>query len=116
MSLTYTVDWTSTETAFMLGWPDYLLLFSIMIYLPVWSWWSGRILRARLEAGDNRARIKDYVTTIIQLWLITGAVLVIWLGAGRPVSLLGLTLPFTWTALGILAGVLLLSTALLWMA
>jgi membrane protease YdiL (CAAX protease family) len=57
-----------------------------------WSWRG----RARLETGEARARLRFYRQSLVELWLLTPAVLVWWFWSGRTITQIGLGVPGGW--------------------
>jgi membrane protease YdiL (CAAX protease family) len=73
---------------------DHLLFVLIAALYPLYStfvWY--RRLRPRLEAGRTGALVRFYGETVIELWLLTAAVLSWWFWAGRTSDAIGLGIP-----------------------
>lgn len=84
----------------MPGHLDYALVALFAVFGPIWSYFVywPRFLR-RVAAGDPRARLRLYRQTILELWLLTAAVAVLWIVFARPLDALGLRLPGGWRLL-----------------
>lgn len=86
---------------------DLVLLLVLFVVMPLYGVRSLRKLRARLAAGHEAPRIREYVTTIAVQWALVAATLVVWSISGRPLTALGLTFATgTWSWLGIGLGLL----------
>ena len=73
---------------------DHLLVTLIAVAYPLYFMmdWYRRI-RPQLETDGTNARSRFYRRSMIELWLLTPAVLWWWLGSGRSISALGLGVP-----------------------
>jgi hypothetical protein len=73
---------------------DHLLFALIALAYPLYStldwYWRGR---PRLETGEPRARLRFYRQSMIELWLVTLAVLSWWFWSGPTVTDVGLGVP-----------------------
>lgn len=76
---------------------DHLLVALIAVAYPLYftlDWF--RQLKHGLQTGGARSRVRFYRQTMIELWLLTAAVLGWWLWSGRTVSTAGLGVPAGW--------------------
>lgn len=73
-----------------LGLFDHLIFLVLAVVFPLDGRYRFRALRAANAAGDPNARMRSYRLILIQEWLATAVVLVIWLVLGRGLSSLGL--------------------------
>jgi len=74
------------------GMVDNIAVAFLTAALPIWGVWEHRRLHAWLAAGVKDARIKAYAIIMTVEWVLTIAVLGIWLGNGRALSDIGLGL------------------------
>ena len=95
---------------------DFGLFVLIGVGLPVWSYVSHRVFKARLARGDADVRWRSYNETLMVLWGSTVAVLGVWLATGRPFAELGLAPATGWAAHGALALAVVGSVAFAWQA
>jgi membrane protease YdiL (CAAX protease family) len=81
----------------MPGWLDIALvpLFAAVWPLLEYFYLWPRHVRA-VDAGDVNARSRAYVRTFWEEWLLAAAVLAVMLSAGRPLSVLLLSVPHGW--------------------
>jgi membrane protease YdiL (CAAX protease family) len=75
---------------------DHLLGLCLTLALPLVGAWQFRRLKARLAAGEPDARVRQYRLAVAEGVLLTGAVLSLWVGLGRPWELLAPTVPGAW--------------------
>lgn len=78
----------------MPSWGDHLLAALVAVAYPLgftWDW--HRRLRAQLETGGADARSRFYRRSMVELWLLTLAVVSWWLWSDRSVSEVGLGVP-----------------------
>lgn len=76
--------------------PDIILVVIILIAMPIEAELSIRYLRPRIERGVPGARMVWYGYTFIELWLITAAIIWVWLASARAWPELGLTVSGGW--------------------
>ena len=77
--------------------PDHLLIALIAVVYPVYStltWY--RRARSQMETGGSGSRRRYYREAMLELWLLTAAVLAWWLPAGRTIAEIGLGVPGGW--------------------
>lgn len=76
---------------------DLLLLALVLVGYPVWDYYvAWPRARARLEAGDPRARVQLYQAAILTQWMAAALVIALWIGNRRPAHDLWLALPGGW--------------------
>ena len=71
---------------FAVAWPLYSMLVDWPRYL------------ARLRAGVPGARMRQYVSTLVEQWTLAALAIVLWVRAARPWAPLGLRVPSGWGA------------------
>lgn len=72
---------------------DHLYSLLIMIGIPVYSAWSWRRWLAGLAAGHRLSRMRLYVGSLAQLWLLFVLLFAFWWLLARPPGALGFTVP-----------------------
>lgn len=72
---------------------DYLILALIVIVVPLRAYAERQRLERALASGAADARLRAYRRILAWQWISTAVLLAIWLGVGRPLSLLGVKLP-----------------------
>lgn len=92
---------------------DHALLAIACLGVPVYALFAWRRLRARIRAGEPRARTEAYRGTILVEWTLTAAALAAWVGLARPLGELGLRIGSGWRFWS-LAAVTLLVVVVLW--
>jgi len=75
---------------------DHLFGLLLVVFLPPIGAWQFRRLKARVAAGEPDARVGQYRVIVAEQVLLTGAVLSLWLGLGRPWGLLAPSVPGAW--------------------
>ena len=86
---------------------DHLIMIVLVAGLPLYSARSLPGEKARIEAGEPRARTRFYWGTSRLQWVLTAVLLGGWWYAARPWTLLGFSVQLTgrfWIALAILVG------------
>ncbi len=72
----------------------------VVLFAAVWPLVEYFVLWPRhvraVDAGDPRARSRAYQRTLVEQWLLAGAVVAVMLAAGRPLTVLGLEPPHGW--------------------
>lgn len=91
---------------------DHLLALTFAVGFPAVAIPLYARRRPSLEAGDSRARIREYLETIAWLAGMGIMTLTVWVAAARSPRLLGLVLPTSWPALASLGVAVLLSALL----
>lgn len=81
---------------------DHLFALLLILPLPLFGAWQFRRLKARIAAGDRDVRVRQYRSVLVTEIALVGAVLLIWLMHGRPISALPPTAPgaVLWTWVG----------------
>ncbi len=71
---------------------DHLLVFVLVVLLPLWSWYEKRKKKRELaECGEtDQNTVSEYKQTMLMLWGLSAACLVIWFVQSRPSEMLGL--------------------------
>src|SRR5262245_43195481 len=79
-----------------------VVLFGVVwpVYSTLWDW--PRYL-VRLRAGVPGARVKQYLSTMVEQWVLSAMAVVLWIRGGRPWAALGLSSPTGWRAWAALA-------------
>ena len=100
------------------NWFDHVVAITLVVVLPFEGRATMRRLTAALARGDQRARSREYGLTIALEWGLVAVVLAVWLGAGRNLAGLGLTLgsPAGAVAGGIITGIAVTLLMLQWRA
>lgn len=75
---------------------DHLIVAFLAIAYPIWVGIDYSRMRDDLVAGAPGARVRAYRKTVIELWVMGIAVLVLWLARGRSLEALGLGVPRGW--------------------
>jgi uncharacterized protein len=70
---------------------DYALAAAIGLALPLYTWIEHLRDRRREAEGRSRPLVQRYRHTMIMLWGAAAIVLAVWIGAGRPLTDLGLS-------------------------
>jgi uncharacterized protein len=76
---------------------DHLFVALIAVAYPLFftlDWF--RRLRRELQVGETRSRLRFYRRNMIELWLLTVAILAWWVGLGRAATSVGLGVPGGW--------------------
>lgn len=89
----------------MLTLADHLLVLLIVVGLPMRALYSMRALRASPSETLPTLRRRLWWRAIVSQWLLTGAVLVVWLMSWRSLVTLGLALRPTAGLVGVLVGI-----------
>src|SRR5512134_2601373 len=92
---------------------DHLLVALIAVAYPLLSTldWYRRV-RPQLERGESQDRLRFYLRSMIELWLLTPAVLSWWLWSGRTSEAIGFGVPGGWAFWVGIVGVAVLTAAL----
>ncbi len=72
---------------------DHLYLLLLVVGLPLYSAWSWRRWLAKLAAGQRPRRLRLYLGSLAQLWLVFGVLAACWWWLGRSPGPLGFTAP-----------------------
>ncbi|MEM9558219.1 MAG: CPBP family intramembrane glutamic endopeptidase [Acidobacteriota bacterium] len=80
---------------------DLTLFFTLALFLPLYTLAEMRWVRRRLRAGDTRARLWLYRSTLLAEWGLAASVLALWWIAGRDWTLLGFGGPTSATLPGL---------------
>lgn len=72
---------------------DHLYLLLLVVGLPLYSAWSWRRWLARLAAGHRPRRLRLYLGSMAQLWLVFGILAGCWWWLGRDADVLGFSAP-----------------------
>ena len=75
---------------------DHVVVVLLLAAAPFEAWRSYRRLG---RDSDPDARMSWYGWVIAQQWVAALVVLAVWIGLGRPLSLIGLGLPTSWQSL-----------------
>ncbi|WP_405227149.1 CPBP family intramembrane glutamic endopeptidase [Lentisalinibacter sediminis] len=72
---------------------DHLYLLLLVVGLPLYSAWSWRRWLTKLAAGQRPRRLRLYLGSLAQLWLVFGVLAACWWWLGRSPAPLGFTAP-----------------------
>ncbi len=72
---------------------DHLYLLLLVVGLPLYSAWSWRRWLAKLAAGHRPRRLRLYLGSLAQLWLVFAVLAACWWWLGRSPGPLGFTAP-----------------------
>lgn len=72
---------------------DHLLAVVVVVAIPLLGRWNYRRFRELIATGGPDARYRQYGKEIRRQWVIAAGFVAIWLGLGRSLAGLGLTLP-----------------------
>lgn len=72
---------------------DHLYLLLLAVGLPLYSAWSWRRWLAKLAAGHRPRRLRLYLGSMVQLWLVLALLAVFWWWLARPPGPLGFSAP-----------------------
>jgi len=75
---------------------DIAVLAVIVLLLPIEAEISNRILKPRMERNEPGARLWWYAITFVELWVVTLAIVWIWLARGRAWPSLGIGFEGSW--------------------
>lgn len=76
-----------------MSWLDIAFVALAVGVSPLYSLWGYRKLEQEIAAGNEVAKVREYVESIVLTWLFGLGAVAIWLWQGRPLAGLGLAMP-----------------------